>query len=381
MLPKSVVYTGHDSVTSENTGIKTRILFFKAKLSNHASRTYRFIVNEDYTRILNVRIDATEESKSRSVKQRLWMSKVFETWRGEFAKYQNLDAMPPEKYKLQETDTDSVNYLLQGPKKKLTFDEIRALGNMLLNQLGEEFDFDVPEQLKYYIVSVADLTCKLQDALMAYIECKFFEAGDPERSVWLALDKLANIARLITLTFTLFLCPSTGSHVATWLNYFFLEIKPSLLKLYTQNPASEELTGGIDKIMTIARRFTADTLTPESPDSYFHLTKEYLSNMDKSKALLIDYTKNNSKWCRFWTGHWNRHHLKAVQSIVDRLENNHPEAITDLEKLMDELDKINPENNKGSLAKRMKFIRQLSYVSKYNFEMAEPEEGYQIFSC
>lgn len=100
--------------------------------------------------------------------------------------------------------------------------------------------------------------------------------------------------------------------------------------------------------------------------------------MDKAKALLVDYTKSNSNWTLFWTGHWNRHYIKEVQTILNNMDTTNPnieKPIADIEALMDALDEINPKNLADSLAKRMKFIRQLSYESKYQFEIDKPEEA------
>lgn len=73
----------------------------------------------------------------------------------------------------------------------------------------------------------------------------------------------------------------------------------------------------------------------------------------KARALLNDYTRNNSSISRFFHGNWNRHHLHEVHQIVRAIDN---QEITTLEELLNRLDNIQLANSNGSLARRIAFI-------------------------
>lgn len=79
-------------------------------------------------------------------------------------------------------------------------------------------------------------------------------------------------------------------------------------------------------------------------------------HLQTAKRLLNDYTKGNSRWLRFFTGHWNRHHLQAVSAIVAEMDNG---RIVEKDELIDRLKRITLINEQGSLAKRIKSIEDL----------------------
>ncbi|KTD23589.1 Dot/Icm secretion system substrate [Legionella lansingensis] len=70
----------------------------------------------------------------------------------------------------------------------------------------------------------------------------------------------------------------------------------------------------------------------------------------KAYEILEDYTKCDSRLLRFFTGHWNRHHIADVNKIMRAPPKN-------LETLLLELQKIKLVNSQGSLARRITYIR------------------------
>lgn len=81
-------------------------------------------------------------------------------------------------------------------------------------------------------------------------------------------------------------------------------------------------------------------------------------------ALLTDYTKNNSKFMVRMHGHFHRHHFAGVVDLVNRtrLHDAAPRKIKEIDELLTELKKLEPEKEgKSSLAMRIAFIEdQLS---------------------
>tara|TARA_B100000989_G_C19532054_1_gene470626 strand:+ start:3229 stop:4749 length:1521 start_codon:yes stop_codon:yes gene_type:complete len=99
-----------------------------------------------------------------------------------------------------------------------------------------------------------------------------------------------------------------------------------------------------------------------APASYKELTGSGDNNLSKARALLADYTKNDSALARFFTGHWNRHHVSTVNNIVNKIDNN---QYHDIHELLSELYAINNQNLTGSLARRITFIETLLNVDDY----------------
>jgi predicted transcriptional regulator len=81
--------------------------------------------------------------------------------------------------------------------------------------------------------------------------------------------------------------------------------------------------------------------------------REKNSAFEKAKALLLDYTKNDSRAKRIGTFHWNRHHVSEITSILSN------KAIDNIDKLKEHLLSINLKNPTGSLAKRIGFILKM----------------------
>ncbi len=71
------------------------------------------------------------------------------------------------------------------------------------------------------------------------------------------------------------------------------------------------------------------------------------------RAILDDYTKGYSCWALFWSGHWNRHHLSAVNEIVVGIDNG---TYINKEAVISKLDAIDKKEG-GSLSRRLKFIK------------------------
>ncbi len=79
------------------------------------------------------------------------------------------------------------------------------------------------------------------------------------------------------------------------------------------------------------------------------------SSYDKAKALLLDYTKNNSRFFRVLTLHWNRHHIEDVANILAPSDT----ATADedkVKKLLDGLNKIKLKNTAGKLGECINYI-------------------------
>lgn len=95
---------------------------------------------------------------------------------------------------------------------------------------------------------------------------------------------------------------------------------------------------------------------PTWPQSYYDLTKTARNAQDTkeiARLLLDDYTKGGNAVRRFFSGHWNRHHVGKVHKIVGKMtDENSPIS---LKEAIKELRLISKEST-GSLAKRLHFI-------------------------
>lgn len=91
------------------------------------------------------------------------------------------------------------------------------------------------------------------------------------------------------------------------------------------------------------------------PPSYSALITDISDDLLKAKRILEDYTKYNSCIGRFFSGHWNRHHVAAVNALVIRIGEGELLSVQDL---LEELNAIVLVNPIGSLAKRIAFIRE-----------------------
>ncbi|STX27805.1 Dot/Icm secretion system substrate [Legionella beliardensis] len=99
------------------------------------------------------------------------------------------------------------------------------------------------------------------------------------------------------------------------------------------------------------------------PKSYKEITEKLQDNdnatFDQALAILKDYTKSDSYLpgaTRFFSGHWNRHHIDAVDEIISKS--------TNLPGLLDALHNIKLGNPTGSLARRIRFIEHLAYENE-----------------
>jgi hypothetical protein len=115
------------------------------------------------------------------------------------------------------------------------------------------------------------------------------------------------------------------------------------------------ITKGGDDIngyLDIAPRLTAENQLA-FPKSYTAAIQTGENELVRAKNLLIDYTKNDSAFSRFFHGHWNRHYVEEVGAIVKRIDKG---EISDYKNLIQVLKAIDPENKTGSLARRISFL-------------------------
>lgn len=75
-----------------------------------------------------------------------------------------------------------------------------------------------------------------------------------------------------------------------------------------------------------------------------------------ARELLNGYTQNNSALKRFFTGHWNRHHVVEVNRLVVQIDKG---QIKDIAELIKRLDEIKLVNSRGSLARRISAIKDM----------------------
>lgn len=90
------------------------------------------------------------------------------------------------------------------------------------------------------------------------------------------------------------------------------------------------------------------------PKSYSEIYESAPTSLIKARNLLNDYTKNYSVISRFFHGHWNRHHIKQVSELVKKIDNS---EVNNVKELLELLSNIKLVNDKGSLARRIAFIK------------------------
>jgi len=91
------------------------------------------------------------------------------------------------------------------------------------------------------------------------------------------------------------------------------------------------------------------------PDTYIALYDSGRDAIESARALLDDYTKSDSALSRFFHGHWNRHHVAEVAEIVKQIDDG---EIKTTDELLEVLDSIVPDNPTGSIARRIKYIKE-----------------------
>lgn len=91
--------------------------------------------------------------------------------------------------------------------------------------------------------------------------------------------------------------------------------------------------------------------------------------MQQARKLLDDYTKGNSGFLRFLSGHWNRTHVKEVAKIVYFIDKG---LITSPNELLRELDRIEMRNEVGSLNRRLSFLKH-KIATHNEFEVSHSE--------
>lgn len=84
-----------------------------------------------------------------------------------------------------------------------------------------------------------------------------------------------------------------------------------------------------------------------------------ITQLDSARDLLNDYTKGDSALGRFFSGHWNRHHLKEVNALVKEIDKRQIKNVADLLQKLKQIELVNP--TKGSLARRIEFIQEKKF--------------------
>ncbi|MCD6047881.1 MAG: hypothetical protein K0S08_1528 [Gammaproteobacteria bacterium] len=109
----------------------------------------------------------------------------------------------------------------------------------------------------------------------------------------------------------------------------------------------------------------------EYPSSYEKIWQKGTCFLESAKYLLRDYTKDNSSAMRFFSGHWNRHHLEDVSAILDVY------IIKDIDVIINRLLRIELKNQNGSLATRIKFI--CNKYSAFNEKIVANEKRFMPY--
>lgn len=106
--------------------------------------------------------------------------------------------------------------------------------------------------------------------------------------------------------------------------------------------------------------------TRASYEKYYEKNQDALTN---ARNLLNNYTENNSMLMRFFSGHWNRHHVVAVNKLVEQIDKKQITDIVDLIKQLKEIKLVNPN---GSLARRICCIEEINPVKPNSDEPSTP---------
>lgn len=86
---------------------------------------------------------------------------------------------------------------------------------------------------------------------------------------------------------------------------------------------------------------------------------KYKNPEEKIIALMRDYTRNNNRLLRFFSGHWNRHHIKEVNAIVANSQERNVDVIIKY------LKSISLENKQGTLANMIDFLEEKDFSHIY----------------
>lgn len=78
--------------------------------------------------------------------------------------------------------------------------------------------------------------------------------------------------------------------------------------------------------------------------------------VQRARARLDDYTKGDSAVRRFFSGHWNRHHVKDVAAIVRDIDRG---KLNSRASIIERLRAIQLVNKEGSLATRRRFLESI----------------------
>ncbi|HHF7374982.1 DUF5617 domain-containing protein [Legionella bozemanae] len=114
-------------------------------------------------------------------------------------------------------------------------------------------------------------------------------------------------------------------------------------------------------------------LLPKPPNNspyYSEITSKIEGTLAQARAILNDYTRDNSWLSRVAHGNWNRHHLEEVNEIVKAIDNR---TISSMEELSTHLAAIPLANPKGSLARRMEFIL-LPYAQSLQYPESKKDD-------
>ncbi|WED42109.1 DUF5617 domain-containing protein [Legionella cardiaca] len=132
----------------------------------------------------------------------------------------------------------------------------------------------------------------------------------------------------------------------------------SVLTEIAKEKGHSELIDWFAKIHTLSAYRRIATVSSDKAMRNEEISSETV--LHDALALLYDYTKSN-RLIRFFTGHWNRHHIAEVKNIL----NSSPQTMSDL---LNELRKIPLINLQGSLARR------ITYMSDFLMPLLNDEE-------
>lgn len=105
------------------------------------------------------------------------------------------------------------------------------------------------------------------------------------------------------------------------------------------------------------------------PASYVTIYTSAKNPLLGARALLNDYTKNDSAISRFFHGHWNRHHVLEVARIVKMIDRHEIANASDLLFSLNQIQLVNPH---GSLARRINFIERKLGLQTHEMDDLKP---------
>lgn len=137
-----------------------------------------------------------------------------------------------------------------------------------------------------------------------------------------------------------------------------------MMRMAAKKPDEQNTSSLGQESVRFHELYLGSTFSPEYDKLWNESNGSLFENV---KAILLDYTKNDSTIKRLFTFHWNRHHVSEVTHALSSL----PDDKTDEEKLdllLDSLGKITLNNSDGTLGSRIAYI-----VAKLNLNSAKTQ--------